>query len=185
MYGHFSHVKTMFTDRFPVKKSLFAYASLETGNPCIEITSHYFSIALFYSFLDLTRCIALLSIPFHLKENPINYFEVSDPIVSGNTNQPRIKCDIDTEADFHEIGNKLILFEIKVEQFTTGTTKDFVKSMALLISSFYVFNVEYPSKIENTLTFIQKFFLNINDKSKTSDKVLKFMSVLKKKLNGF
>ena len=69
-----------------------------------------------------------------------------------------------------------------MEQFTTGTTKDFVKSMALLISSFYVFNVEYPSKIENILTFIQKFFLNINEKSKTSDKVLKFMSVLKKKL---
>ena len=66
-----------------------------------------------------------------------------------------------------------------------GTTKDFVKSMALLISSFYVFNIEYPSKIENTLTFIQKFFLDINDKPKTSDKVLKFMSVLKKKLNGF
>ena len=76
-------------------------------------------------------------------------------------------------------------FEIKVEQFTTGTIKDFVKSRALLISSFYVFNVEYPSKVESKLTFIQKFFLNINDKSKTSDKVLKFMSVLKKKLNGF
>ena len=71
-----------------------------------------------------------------------------------------------------------MLFEIKVEQFTTGTTKDFMKSMALLISSFYVFNVEYPSKIENTLSFIQKFFLNINDKSETSDKVLRFMSIL-------
>ena len=115
----------------------------------------------------------------------MNYFEVPDPIVSGNTNQPRIKCDIDKEVGFHEIANKLILFEIKVEQFTTGATKDFVKSVALLISSFYVFNVEYPSKIENTLTFIQKFFLNINGKSKTSDKVLKFMSVLKKKLNGY
>ena len=66
-----------------------------------------------------------------------------------------------------------------------GTTKDFVKSMVLLISSFYVFNIEYPSQVENILTFIQKFFLDINDKSKTSDKVLKFMSVLKKKLNGF
>ena len=65
-----------------------------------------------------------------------------------------------------------------------GTTKDFVKSMALLISSFYLFNIEYPSQVENILTFIQKFFLDINDKSKTSDKVLKFMSVLKKKLNG-
>ena len=78
-----------------------------------------------------------------------------------------------------------MLFEIKVEQFTTGTTKGFVNSMALLISSFYVFNVEYPSKIENTFTFNLKFFLNINDKSKTSDKVLRFMSVLKKNLTDF
>ena len=127
----------------------------------------------------------MLSLLFHLKENPINYFELPDTIISRNTNQPRIKCDIDKEEDFHEIENKPMLFEIKVEQFTTGTAKDLVKSMALLISSFYVLNVEYPSKIENTLTFIQKVFLNINDRSKTSDKVLRFMSVLKKKLNGF
>ena len=78
-----------------------------------------------------------------------------------------------------------MLFEIKVERFTTGTKKDLVKSMTLLISSFYVFNVEYTSKIKNTLTFVQKFFLDINDKPKTSDKVLRFTSVLKKKLNGF
>ena len=103
----------------------------------------------------------------------------------GNTNKPRIKCYIEKEADFHEIANKSILFEIKVEKVTTGTTKDLMKSLVLLISSFYVFNAEYPSKIENILTFIQKFFLDINDKSKTSDKVLKVMSVLKKKLNGF
>ena len=120
---------------------------------------------LFYSFLDLTRCIALLSLLFHLKENPINYFELPDTIISRNTNQPRIKCDVDKEEDFHEIENKSMLFEIKLGQFTTGTTKDLVKSMALLINSFYVFNVEHSSKIENTLTFIQKVFLNINDKS--------------------
>ena len=39
-----------------------------------------------------------------------------------------------------------------MEQFKTGTIKDFMKSMALLISFFYVFNAEYSSKIENTLT---------------------------------
>ena len=62
-----------------------------------------------------------------------------------------MKCDIDKEEDFHEIASKSIFFEIKVEQFTTGTTKDFLRSLALLISSFYVFHVEYPSKIEKFL----------------------------------
>ena len=43
------------------------------------------------------------------------YLEVPDPIVSGNTNQPRIKCDIDKEEDLHEIANESVLFEVKVE----------------------------------------------------------------------
>ena len=85
---------------------------------------------------------SIVSLPFHLNENVINYFELPDTIIQGNTNQPRIKCDINKEADFHEIANKSMLFEVKVEQFTTGTTKVFVKSAALFISYFYVFNVE-------------------------------------------
>ena len=36
VYGDFSHLKTVFIDLFPVKKCVFAHASLETGNPCIE-----------------------------------------------------------------------------------------------------------------------------------------------------
>ena len=36
--------------------------------------------------------------------------------------------------------NRINYFEVP------GTPKDFVKSMARLISSFYVVNVEYPSK---------------------------------------
>ena len=115
-----SLLETVFTDRFPVKKCLFVHASLETGNPCIEITSHRFSIPFFYSFLDL-RYFALLS----------------------NTNQSRTKCDIYTEADFNVIGNKSILFEIKVEQFTV---RNFVKSMSVLLISFYMFNVDYLRK---------------------------------------
>ena len=126
--------------------------------------------------LDLIRCIALLSIPFH--PNPINYFKVTRP----STNQPRSKCDTDIEADFYEIA-KWITFEIRVEQFKTCTGKDFEKVMAL-IRFFYLFNVEYRSIIESKLSFIQKFFLNINDKSKTIDKCPKLKPLLKKKFNG-
>ena len=148
VYGHFSHMKTVFIDLFAVKKCLFAHASLETGNPRIEITSHYFSITLLYSFLDLTRYIAMTSIPFHLNGKLVilKFLILQHQVTQTNQEQNATL----KEADFHEIANKSILFNIKVEQFTTSTTKYFVKSMARLISSFYVFNVEYPSKIENT-----------------------------------
>ena len=61
-----------------------------------------------------------------------------------------------------------------MEQFKTGTTEDFMKSMTLLISSFCV---------QCRVLFQNRKYINfdINDKSKTSNKVLKLISVLKKK----
>ena len=55
-----------------------------------------------------------------------------------------------------------------------------------LIRFFYLFNVEYRSVIEGKLSFIQKFFLNINDKSKTIDKsVPNLRHFLKRNLMDF
>lgn len=72
-----------------------------------------------------------------------------------------------------------------MEQFKTCTGKDFDKVMAL-IRFFYLFNVEYRSVIEGKLSFIQKFFLNINDKSKTIDKsVPNLRHFLKRNLMDF
>ena len=62
--------------------------------------------------------------PFHLKENPIDYFEVPDT----NKNQPRIKCERDIETDFHKRGKKKD--NVRNHSFTTGIAKDFVKTMA-------------------------------------------------------
>ena len=48
------------------------------------------------------------------------------------------------------------------------------------MASFYIFNLEYTKKVEGSFIFVQKLFLNINDKQKTQQKVLKLIFSLKK-----
>ena len=67
-----------------------------------------------------------------------------------------------------------------VERFRLTSTKDFIKAFDVLMASFYVFNLEYTKKVEGSFIFTQKFFLNISEKQKTPQKVLKLISSLKK-----
>ena len=47
------------------------------------------------------------------------------------------------------------------------------------MASFYVFDVEYPKKLDGTLISIQKKFLKISDKQKSLSKVLRLISSIK------
>ena len=69
-----------------------------------------------------------------------------------------------------------------MENVVVAETSDFVQAFALLLGALYVFNVEYPKKLEATLLFFQKFILGISDRSKLPSKVLTLMSNLKKAL---
>ena len=62
-----------------------------------------------------------------------------------------------------------------------GEARDMVKAFAMLLCVFYIFNLEYPKKLEATFLLIQKLFLRISDKCKVPSKVLKLMSDLKEK----
>ena len=63
--------------------------------------------------------------------------------------------------------------------FQIASSKYFIRAFAILMASFYVFNVEYLKKLEGTLIFIQKFFLRISDKQKSPSKVLRLISSIK------
>ena len=56
-----------------------------------------------------------------------------------------------------------------------------VKAFAMLLCVFYIFNLEYPKKLEATFLLIQKLFLRISDKRKMPSEVLKLMSDLKER----
>ena len=59
--------------------------------------------------------------------------------------------------------------DVLIERFQTASSKDFFRAFAILMASFYVFNVEYPKKLEGTLIFIQKNIWCRNHREKYYD----------------
>ena len=50
-----------------------------------------------------------------------------------------------------------------LEENVIAEMSDFVQAFALLLGAFFVFNIEYPKKLEATLLFFQKFILGVSD----------------------
>ena len=86
------------------------------------------------------------------------------------------------EKSFDSIVEMDNLYSILVENVVVEETSDFVQAFALLLGAFYIFNVEYPKKLEAMLLFFQRFILGISDRSKLPSKVLALMSNLQKAL---
>ena len=119
--------------------------------------------------LDLTYSSSLVRIPHLLREN------ADDLVDFEGASQPRIQCD-KPWADISVTSEENTSYNIMVEIFCLTSTKDFIKAFCVLMASF----LEYTKKVEGSLIFVQKFFLNINDKQMTLRKVLKLISSLKK-----
>ena len=100
---------------------------------------------------------------------------------SGNF-QPRLisKNVISDITDYSTLFDENSEYQLKIETFTLAHGKDFVETFGLMLASFYVFNVRYPRKLEGSLLFFQKFMLGIGDETKTPQKVLQFISKVKK-----
>ena len=71
-------------------------------------------------------------------------------------------------------------YELKVATFTLTRGQNFIEMFSLMLASFYIFNVEYPKKLEGSLMFLQKFLLGMGDEIKTPQKVLQLMSKVTK-----
>ena len=104
----------------------------------------------------MMSCTALLLIPYLLRESPLLFF-------NKNICQPRILCGVETEADLDKVLAPTTKFEIKVEDVTIGYSNDFVKAFAMLLSTYYVYNIAYAEKSQAHLHLIQKLFLEIAD----------------------
>ena len=71
-----------------------------------------------------------------------------------------------------------------IEDHIVAHSKDLIRAFAVMVSAYYVFNVEYPNSLVGTLTYIQKFMLKIGDNTKTLQRVLSLVSRLKKACPG-
>ena len=96
--------------------------------------------------------------------------------------QPRlVSKDITSNIDdFSVLFEESTEYELKVETFTLAHGQNFIEIFGLMLASFYIFNVEYPKKLEGSLMFLQKFLLGIGDETKTPQKVLQLISKVKK-----
>ena len=124
--------------------------------------------------LDYHHCLTILKVPFLLREGPIPLF--------APTNHPRIKCEqIQLYNSFDKILDEDVRYSVAVGNTTVGETRDMIKAFAMFLCVFFIFNLEYPKKLEATFLLIQELFLRIPDKCKVPSKVLKLMSDLKKR----
>ena len=69
-------------------------------------------------------------------------------------------------------------FSLVCEDLVIAQVSSVKAGVILLIKICYCFNLEYPVGLKNTLLYIQKYILNINDNCKTPQSLLKFLKTL-------
>ena len=118
-----------------------------------------------FSLLDLSHSTTLFALPYILREESLHYSDIA------TSNQP-------TKIQIQYTYIRYFRYRV-FSWFQIASSKYFIRAFAILMASFYVFNVEYLKKLEGTLIFIQKFFLRISDKQKSPSKVLRLISSIK------
>ena len=92
--------------------------------------------------------------PFTLREDATEFFMESDNY------QPRLVSKNNTSNidDFSVLFEESTECELKVETFTLVLGQNFIEMFGLMPASFYIFNVEYPKKLEGSLMFRKSVF---------------------------
>lgn len=69
-------------------------------------------------------------------------------------------------------------FRVQAEGVVVGTTESMLDAFCLLLATYFVFNIVYPSILEGTLTFIKKCVVGHSDKVKIPFKVTTLLTRL-------
>ena len=121
----------------------------------------------------------MLTIPYLLRENVYDIFHIDDN-ADVNVYQ-RIKC-LSVTSDSDALENVFIgeceVFEIVVDNRMVARTNDFFQAFSVMMASYYVFNLEYPNTLVETL--IQRYILGISDSTKTLQRVLTIVAKVRK-----
>eukprot|EP00111_Clytia_hemisphaerica_P004357 TCONS_00012456-protein len=108
------------------------------------------------SKLYVKNCLKLMLVSFLLREST---FAIFDPTKT----YPRL---VGTSASFNETDLSTALlesasFDVKIEGQVVAQANNFMEAFAVMIATYYVFNLAYPKELECTLSFIQKYILDI------------------------
>ena len=106
---------------------------------------------------------------FLLREHPYSYLKFGESFI-----EPRIKCSkiASVEDSLVYLLDADAVFDVMMDNEIIAHENDFNNAFVIMVTSYYVFNIEYRNKLNGSLTFIQKFFLKIKDEAKTLQKVL-------------
>ncbi|XP_076329999.1 uncharacterized protein LOC143235658 [Tachypleus tridentatus] len=106
---------------------------------------------------DVTSSIAILGIPFLLKESESIMVgtEVREPAESGIY----IQCGSISQVCDQE-------FKLYVDGFDIFATEDFVEAFTMYIGSFYIFNFTFPTNLKETFNFVERVVLKLYDESR-------------------
>ena len=118
----------------------------------------------------MSKCLALLTIPYMLRESAVSFFD------DGESRQPRLRCQGDDLLTWVNSSN----ISVVVEDTVVCVVNDFINAFAVLIATHYVFNLAYASKLEGTYCTIQKLLLELVDNTRVPNKVLNLICKLKK-----
>ena len=113
-----------------------------------------------------------MCIPYLLREDALTFF-------NNDGNKPKISCSTFDGKNLVGILDDDATFSVLVENAVVATSQDFVTAFIVMFSSYYVFNLAYPAKLDGTLCFIQKFMLSLGDQVKVKPKVLTLIAKLK------
>lgn len=120
----------------------------------------------FYIFPDAINCLALVYLPYLLREDLNTLIRTS-------------KDDIKSTPHVFVVKKEDILsskFEIYAEGNVVGLTESLPKAVMIVLATYYTFNIAYPDKGVSTLTFVQKVFANHQDRVKRDTKVIALLS---------
>ena len=92
--------------------------------------------------------------------------------IDENNNFPHIVRFIDSDCDIPS------QYFIAVEQALHVECKNIVASIFILMSIYYVFNIEYHPKIRDLLYFIQEHMLGLKDDTRRSAQYLSFTAAI-------
>ncbi|XP_076319943.1 sterile alpha motif domain-containing protein 3-like isoform X2 [Tachypleus tridentatus] len=106
---------------------------------------------------DVTSSIAIIGIPFLLKE--------SESIMVGNEVREPGESSIYIQCGSisHFCDQK---FKLYVDGFDICATEDFVEAFTMYVGSFYIFNFAFPTKLKKTFNFVERVVLKLYNESR-------------------
>ena len=78
-----------------------------------------------------------------------------------------------------DAGDATTTFSLMAEESELCKVQGLLQSAGVWLAAYYVFKIPYPQALKNTLCFLQKVILELGDRERTPNVVIKIANMLK------